>query len=252
MKIKLEKNQKVFFTSDTHYSHANICSATTKWDFSKGERTFREFESLEEMNKTLVDNINKVVGEDDILFHLGDWSFGGIDKIWEFRKQIKCKNIHLITGNHDHHIINDKILPNCHSKFVGDEEVLVDGKNPCIHGDSRDSLFDVAAKDLFKSVNRILDLCIQIPTPNNKKDKKLRFELCHFPICSWEDMNQGVIHLHGHVHLPKELRLHEGRAMDVGVDGNMLEPISLEEVLETMKDRPIKTISLKKDHHENL
>lgn len=252
MKIKLRTGQKVFFTSDTHYNHANICSATTKWDFSKGERTFRQFKSLEEMNKTLVSNINKVVGEDDILFHLGDWSFGGIDKIWEFRKQIKCKNIHLITGNHDHHIINNKILPNCHFKVVNSEILLTDGENPCIHGDVRDLVFNVTAKDLFKSVNRILDVCIQIPTTNNQKDIKLRFELCHFPIASWEDMNQGVIHLHGHVHLPLELRLHEGKAMDVGVDGNSLEPISLEVILQIMKGRPVKTLSLKQDHHESL
>lgn len=249
MKIKLEKNQKVFFTSDTHYNHANICSATTKWDFSKGERTFRRFTSLEEMNKTLVDNINEVVGEEDILFHLGDWSFGGIDKIWEFRKQIKCKNIHLILGNHDHHIKNDKILPNCHWDHEGE---IVDGENPFAYNDSRDLMFNVNARELFSSVGRILDLCIQIPTPNNLKDRKIRFELCHFPIASWEDMNQGVIHLHGHVHLTSELRLHEGKAMDVGVDGNSLKPISLEEVLHIMKDRPVKTLSLKKDHHETL
>jgi calcineurin-like phosphoesterase family protein len=56
------------------------------------------------MNTTLVNNINSVVGQDDILFHLGDWSFGGFDKIEEFRNRITCKNIHIITGNHDHHI----------------------------------------------------------------------------------------------------------------------------------------------------
>lgn len=249
MKIKLRTGQKVFFTSDTHYNHANICSATTKWDLSKGESNFRQFESLEMMNKTLIHTINEVIGEDDILFHLGDWSFGGIDKIWEFRKQIKCKNIHLINGNHDHHIINDKILPNCHYNA---NTKVVDGPNPNTYGDSRDLLFAVKAKNLFKSVNRILDLCIQIPTTNNQKDSKLRFELCHFPIASWEDMNQGVIHLHGHVHLPLELRLHEGKAMDVGVDGNSLEPISLEEILQIMKGRPVKTLSLKQDHHESL
>lgn len=38
--------------------------------------------------------------------------------------------------------------------------------------------------------------------------------------------------------------------MDVGVDGNGLEPILLDEVLELMKDRPIKKLELPKDHHE--
>ncbi len=40
------------------------------------------------------------------------------------------------------------------------------------------------------------------------------------------------------------------RAMDVGVDGNGLEPISLDEVISLMKDREVKKLSLPKDHHE--
>ena len=68
----------------------------------------RKFDSLQDMNQRLVDNINNMVGEDDILIHLGDWSFGGFDKIEEFRSQINCKNIHLTFGNHDHHIERNK------------------------------------------------------------------------------------------------------------------------------------------------
>ena len=102
MKLVLEKGQQLFFTSDTHYSHSNICSATTNWSVNDGYA--RKFDSLEDMNQRLVDNINNMVGEDDILIHLGDWSFGGFDKIEEFRSRIICKEIHLILGNHDTHI----------------------------------------------------------------------------------------------------------------------------------------------------
>jgi len=62
----------------------------------------------------LVNNINKTVGENDILFCLGDWSFGNykngenISNIRKFRDQLICKNIHLILGNHDHHIERNK------------------------------------------------------------------------------------------------------------------------------------------------
>jgi calcineurin-like phosphoesterase family protein len=90
MKITLEKGQRLFFTSDTHYAHSNICSATTNW--TESSNMTREFNSLDKMNATLVNNINCMVGEDDILIHLGDWSFGGFDKIEEFRSQINCKN----------------------------------------------------------------------------------------------------------------------------------------------------------------
>ena len=37
--------------------------------------------------------------------------------------------------------------------------------------------------------------------------------------------------------------------MDVGVDGNNLEPYSLNEILKIMDGRPVKHLVLPKDHH---
>ena len=53
---------KVFFTSDTHFYHANIIN------FCK-----RPFANVETMNEALIENWNAVVGVDDIVFHLGDF-----------------------------------------------------------------------------------------------------------------------------------------------------------------------------------
>jgi calcineurin-like phosphoesterase family protein len=211
MKIVLKPGQQLFYTSDTHYSHSNICSATTKW--KDAEDKTRAFASLEEMNDTIVNNINDKVGEDDVLFDLGDWSFGGFENIEKFRKRIKCKNIHLILGNHDHHIERDK-----------------DG-----------------IRSLFSSVHHYLDL--EVYSSDFGKFTKDRFILCHYPIASWNSMNDGVIHLHGHVHLPKHQRIGNGRSLDVGVDGNDLKPISLYEVLDLLKHQPIDKLSLPQDHH---
>jgi calcineurin-like phosphoesterase family protein len=212
MKLVLEKGQQLFFTSDTHYAHSNICSATTKWD--NASNLTREFNSLDHMNDTLVNNINNMVGEDDILIHLGDFSFGGFDKIQEFRSRILCKNIHLVLGNHDDHISRNK------------ENV----------------------QSLFSSVQHYLKLDIRRPI-NKQTVEKFSFVCMHFPIASWDNMNQGIIHLHGHVHLPKHLRVGSGKSLDVGVDGNDLNPYSLDEVLNLMKNQPIDKLSLPKDHH---
>ena len=213
MKIVLEKGQRLFFTSDTHYAHSNICSATTKW--TESSNLTREFNSLDHMNDTIVNNINNMVDEDDILIHLGDFSFGGFDKIEEFRSRILCKNIHLVLGNHDHHIERNK----------------------------------EGVQRLFSSVQDYLRLEVRVPI-TKATTEKFKFVCMHYPIASWHDMNIGVIHLHGHVHLPSHLRIAAGKAMDVGVDGNGLEPISLDEIVEIMKDRPIKKLALPKDHHE--
>ena len=161
MKITLEKGQQLFFTSDTHYSHSNICSATTNW--TESSNLTRDFNSLDHMNDTLVNNINCMVGEDDILIHLGDFSFGGFDKIQEFRDRIVCKNIHLTFGNHDHHIERNK----------------------------------EGVQKLFSSVQNYLRLEVQRPI-NKATTEKFIFVCMHYPIASWHDMNKGVIHLHGH------------------------------------------------------
>ncbi len=105
--IKLDDNIKVWITSDTHYSHQNICRGVTNWRTPSGdipEVQTRPFDTLDKMNATIVNNINSCVGQDDILIHLGDWSFGGFENIEEFYHRLICKNIHLVLGNHDHHI----------------------------------------------------------------------------------------------------------------------------------------------------
>jgi len=213
MKIVLNKRQNLWFTSDTHYNHANICSATTKWI---DPVTCREFKSLEHMNAVLVGNINEVVGQDDILFHLGDWSFGGREQIELFRNQIACKNVHIVTGNHDHHIERNK--NNCQS--------------------------------LFSSVNKYVELNVKWNVGTPLQDEQ-NFALMHFPIASWNNMAKGTIHLHGHVHLELDKRLGNGKMMDVGVDGNNLYPIQLREILSIMNKQPIKSM-LNFDHHEKV
>jgi calcineurin-like phosphoesterase family protein len=202
----------LYFTSDTHYGHSNICRATTRW--SEADNLTRDFKSLDEMNSVLVDRINDTVGQDDILIHLGDWSFGGFENIKEFRDRIVCKNVHLVHGNHDHHIRREK----------GDIQQIFTSTQDYLHLDVR--------------------------KPNGKLIDKFSLICMHYPIASWNGMNDGVIHLHGHVHLPPNLRVNQGKAMDVGVDGNNLYPISLEEILSIMKNQPVRKLELPKDHHE--
>lgn len=105
--MELKTDKKIWITSDSHYAHLNICRGVTKWRTEAGEipvEQTRDFSSLEKMNDAIVRNINKCVGQDDVLVHLGDWSFGGFENIAAFRYRIVCQEIHLVLGNHDHHI----------------------------------------------------------------------------------------------------------------------------------------------------
>jgi len=88
----------IWFTSDYHLNHFNIIRYTN-----------RPFQTLDEMNNTIIHNFNERVKEDDLVFFLGDFCFksgsgrgeGEPDKAIKFRKQLICKNIIFIEGNHD-------------------------------------------------------------------------------------------------------------------------------------------------------
>jgi calcineurin-like phosphoesterase family protein len=92
-------DQNIFFTADTHYHHPNIVGPSV----SSWQSGFRNFDSMEQMDNTIVSNMNELISENDILFHLGDFAWGDRNVEW-FRKRIHCKNIYLILGNHDKEI----------------------------------------------------------------------------------------------------------------------------------------------------
>ena len=87
--IKIKETSNLFFTSDNHFNHANIIKFCN-----------RPFDSVEEMNETLISNWNNTVPKDGIVFHLGDFAFGG-SEVWHKILSRLNGQIHLILGNHD-------------------------------------------------------------------------------------------------------------------------------------------------------
>ena len=213
----------IFFTSDTHFGHANISGKND----SKWPKGYRHYPSLHEMNKDLTSNINKLVKPEDTLYHLGDWSFGGIDNIWKFRKQIMCQNIHLILGNHDHHIEENKVLPNVYQT-----------QNQFIDGDPSSTAEFVYARDVFESVSHYKEVKI-----NGRM-----FVLSHYGHRVWHGSYKGWIHLYGHSHdsLPPY-----GKSMDCGIDTairmlGQARPFSITEIIDFMDKQPAEF----PDHHD--
>jgi calcineurin-like phosphoesterase family protein len=77
---------KVFFTSDTHFGHKNII-----------RHCKRPFDDVDEMDKCLIENWNRVVSNDDTVYHLGDFAWHSVK---QYREKLNG-NITLILGNHD-------------------------------------------------------------------------------------------------------------------------------------------------------
>ena len=81
----------IWFTSDLHLNHMNIL---------KYEPISRPFDTVEEMNETLIGNWNACVKDDDTVFILGDLCMGINDDAAALVNRLKGKKI-LIRGNHD-------------------------------------------------------------------------------------------------------------------------------------------------------
>lgn len=92
--------RRKWLASDLHLGHANIAGPNT----SQWRTGFRNFSSVEEMDHTIIDTLNRYVMPDDELFLIGDFAFGGHTKIPDYRRRIACQNIHIVRGNHDDHI----------------------------------------------------------------------------------------------------------------------------------------------------
>lgn len=87
-----------YIISDTHFNHKNIVGYEN-----------RPFESIEYMNKSLINNWNSVVKKKDTVYHLGDFAFGNKVYIKSILSQLNGKKV-LIMGNHDRRIKKNPVF----------------------------------------------------------------------------------------------------------------------------------------------
>ena len=80
----------IWFTADFHFDHNNILRYCG-----------RPFANVEEMNRAILDNLNRRVKPNDILYFLGDFCMGTRERAAQFRRQIHCRRIIAVPGNHD-------------------------------------------------------------------------------------------------------------------------------------------------------
>jgi len=89
-----------FITSDLHLGHSNIAGPNT----SIWKEGYRGFESVEQMDDEIINNINRFVQPEDTLYVVGDFAMGGHTRIPDYRRRINSQEVHIILGNHDAHI----------------------------------------------------------------------------------------------------------------------------------------------------
>jgi calcineurin-like phosphoesterase family protein len=193
-------SMKIWISSDFHFFHKNYCRGVSNWP---DKTRCRDFDTIDEMNNTIISNINSLVKEEDEMYCLGDFCFAGVDS-YKIREKINCKIIHYICGNHS----------NRHGKEY----------DPVMSCGNRVS-------SLFSSYGYYAEIF----------RRETRINLFHYPVSSWNEMSGGSLMLFGHCHSsPENKFFNGGRSMDVGLDGNNLMPYLLDDVIDELLAKPVK------------
>ena len=176
----------IFFTADHHFGHANIVHYTN-----------RPFANIAEMDSELIRRWNETVGTDDEVYHLGDFTLGGLAN--HYFEQLNG-SIHILA-NRWHH----------------DRRWIPDPEEPWI-------------RSANGAVVTILPPMEVLTLPCNNCDHPQAIVLCHYPLAVWDRKHYGSWHLHGHSHCNYESLDPEDKIMDVGVDCMNFKPVSIEDV----------------------
>ena len=80
----------IYFISDTHFFHKNICKYCD-----------RPFSTVEEMNSYIIAQWNRYIRQNDMVYFLGDFGLGPKELLKETLAKLNRKRIILVSGNHD-------------------------------------------------------------------------------------------------------------------------------------------------------
>lgn len=211
---------EIWYSADGHFGNAAITGHIGR----KGAGWEREFDGPGEMDAYMIDHWNEVVGHEDTVYYLGDFTLYDGKRMLQYLDRLVGR-IKFVPGGHDLKWMKDlgikpddgrRDLPRPYHKH----EVL-----PMVH---------------FKRTRII-----------NKagESAKQLIVLSHYPFFTWEASHHGSWNLHGHSHggLGKANRyqkivksppttLEDGHSIDVGVDAGWdFYPVHFETIVDKLE-----------------
>lgn len=188
----------IWFTSDQHFGHENIIRYCN-----------RPFATVEEMDNRMIIYWNAVISPGDRVFHLGDFTLNA-----DAQQYFRYLNGHItvIPGDHDWRWMRQ-------------------------HYEQRDELH--SKDDLVELGMPLYTLETSLPF----YDREVAITLCHYAMRSWPRSHYNSWHLHGHHHAGGHYtdtgeRRFPGKVLNVCADWHNFYPVSLDEVVDYMKERP--------------
>lgn len=215
---------KVFFTADTHFGSERTLTLSR-----------RPFKTVEEMDETLINNWNSVVGKDDIVYHLGDFGNyeivkrlnGKVTLIWgnyELNEFMMKYNILEALENTNDPQYRNEILPTIESQsHLRDillwRYILEKTNNHSNISDFNEILMSYGFDDivLFGGTRHPTEVATEC------------LYLVHEPIMCMRNVDiTKTMNLFGHIHGRQLVKKY---GLDVGVDGHHFYPIDMDTVL---------------------
>lgn len=187
-----------YITSDLHFGHISMCGPEGFIE------TRRHFQDEKEMNETLIERHNEVVGQMDTTIHLGDFSMNLKPKVvLELFNQMNGHFI-LNKGNHDAQRVFNYLK---HHNYL-----LEDGKPKFLE------FHDVGFR---------------------RKANGMVYMFTHYPLGVGEQ-RKNLRSIHGHIH---EYAASEANQLNVGIDSPEIgdrpfgQPIPLHEAMEMVDEK---------------
>lgn len=181
-----------WFTSDHHFGHKNIIRLCS-----------RPFADLDEMHRTLINNWNRDIRPEDLVYIVGDLSFMQLSETRKLLKRLNGKKI-LIQGNHDK------------AKYIPKEDFI-----------------EIVTKKQITLKDGTNVLLCHYPYKGTKEEiehaAKNKYEL------RYQDRrpeDKGMWLIHGHVHGHWKIKR---RMINVSVEVWDYSPVSEDKIIETLK-----------------
>jgi calcineurin-like phosphoesterase family protein len=181
----------IYFTSDTHFGHTNIIRYCN-----------RPFSSVPAMDEAMIERWNARVGDDDVIYHLGDFT--------------------LSNRNTAHRVLSRL---RGHIKVLGYPWHHDRGWVPTTSGPSS---YTSASGHAVEILAPLLTISPEVD------GRRHPIALCHFPLGEWDRKHHGAWHLHGHSHGHHK---GAGAMLDVGVDDHDYAPVALTDLPAIMRPR---------------
>lgn len=193
-----------FFTSDTHFSHANIIRFCD-----------RPFKDTEHMDEEIIRRWNSVVSEDDTVWHLGDVALGPIVTSLPKVGRLNGYKI-LVVGNHERIFSAEK--PEKRERFIPEYAKVFD------------EIYDNVEFTNFDGIKEEIALS-HFPYEGDSHDGD-RFEDKRL-----EDESRVL--LHGHTHMD-QIFSHSSKGtlqIHVGQDAWDYTPVSLDQIIKVIESQ---------------